>query len=79
MLALCDPNAPTYLTTDASGVGISAVLSQDQEGREVVVACASHTLQLAEQNYSTVEQEASACVWGAEKFEHFLWGHPFTL
>ncbi len=79
MLALYDPNAPTYLTMDASGVGISAVLSQDQNGREVAVACASHTLQSAERNYSTVEQEVLACVWGAEKVEHFLWGHPFTL
>ncbi len=67
-------NAPTFLSTDASGVGISAVLSQTQEGHEVVVTCASHTLQPAERNYSTVKQEALACVWGAEKFEHFMWG-----
>ncbi len=73
-LVLYDPNAPTFLTTDASGVGISAVLSLLQKGREVTVACASHTLQPAERNYSTVEQEALACVWGAEKFEQFLWG-----
>ncbi len=52
---------------DASGVGISAVLSQDQNGCEDVIACASHTLQSAELNYSTVEQEALACEWGAEK------------
>ncbi len=31
-LALYDPNAGTYLNTDASGVGISAVLSQNQNG-----------------------------------------------
>ncbi len=30
-LALYDPNAPTYLYTDASGVGISAVLSKEQQ------------------------------------------------
>ncbi len=50
-----------------------------QNGCEVVVACASHTLQPAECNYSTVEQEGLACVWGAEKFERFLWGRHFTL
>ncbi len=29
-LALYDPNAPTFLYTDDSGVGISVVLSQEQ-------------------------------------------------
>ncbi len=29
-LALYDPNAPTHLSTDTSGVGISAILSQEQ-------------------------------------------------
>ncbi len=58
------------------GVGISAILSQEQGGWEVTVACTSHTLQLAKQNYSTTEQEALACVWvgGADKFECYLWG-----
>ncbi len=78
-LALYDPNAPMFLTTDASEVGISAILSQLQKAKELMVACASHTLQPAECNYSTVEQEALACVWGAEKFERFPWGRHFTL
>ncbi len=64
VLALYDPNAPTFLYTDASGVGISAVLSQTQDGREVMVTCASHTLHPVERNYSMVEREALACVWG---------------
>ncbi len=62
VLALYDPNTPTFLSTDASGMGISAVLAQTQDGREVVVACASHTLQPAEQNYTMVKKEALACV-----------------
>ncbi len=61
------------------GVGISAVLSQIQDGSEWIIACALHTLQPAECNYSTLEQEGLACVWGTEKFEKFLWGRPFTL
>ncbi len=68
-----------FLTTNASGVGISAVLTQIQGGKEVLVACASHTLQPAERNYSTIEQEALACVWGAEKFKRYLWGQHFIL
>ncbi len=61
-LALYDPNAETFLNTDASGVGISAVLSQKQNGKEVSIACKSHTLQPAARNYSMLEQEAYAIV-----------------
>ncbi len=59
---------------DASGVGISAVLSQNQNGKEVVIMCKSHMLQLAARNYSMLDQEACAIVWGTEAFEKFLWG-----
>ncbi len=78
-LALYDPNAETFLNTDASGVGILAVLSQKQEGKEVVIACKSHTLQPAARNYSMLEQEAYAIVWWMESFEKFLWGRPFII
>ncbi len=78
-LALYDPNADTYLNTDASGVGISAVLSQNQNGKEVVIMCKSHTLQPAARNCSMLEQEAYAIVWGTEAFEKFLWGRPFMI
>ncbi len=61
-VALYDPSAETFLSTGASGVGISAVLSQIQDGTERIVGCASHTLQPAERNYSTLELEALACV-----------------
>ncbi len=63
-LALYDPNADTYLNTGK---------------KEVVIACKSHTLQPAARNYSTLEQEAYAIVWGTEAFEKFLWGRPFTI
>ncbi len=43
-VSLYDPNTPTFLSTDASEVGISAVLSQIQNGSESIIACASHTL-----------------------------------
>ncbi len=68
-LALYNPNAETHLNTDAFGVGISAVLSQKQNGTEVIVACQLHVLQ----------QEAYAIVWGTEAFEKFLWGWPFVI
>ncbi len=78
-LALYDANTATFLNTDALGVGILAVLSQKHNGKEVVITCRSYTLQPAACNYSMLEQEAYAIVWGMEAFEKFLWGHPFII
>uniref|UniRef100_A0A5S6QCG5 RNA-directed DNA polymerase n=1 Tax=Trichuris muris TaxID=70415 RepID=A0A5S6QCG5_TRIMR len=79
-LALFEPRLATVVTTDASGVGIGAVLSQIQEdGNERTIAFASRALSLTERKYSVVEKEALACVWAVEKWRHWLWGTKFTL
>ncbi|MCP3666896.1 MAG: DDE-type integrase/transposase/recombinase [Gammaproteobacteria bacterium] len=74
-----NPNLPTFLTTDASDVGLGAVLSQTMEGMDRPIAFASKTLSSAERNYSTPERETLACVWAAEHFDKFLFGRHFTL
>ncbi len=78
-LSIFDPNCLTILTTDASDVGLGAVLSQMQNDKEVSIAFASHTLSPAERNYATNHREALAAVWGCEHFEKFLLGRPFKL
>ena len=76
---LFDPAAPTTVTTDASDVGVGAVLSQRQGDKDVPIAFASATLNPTQRRYSASEREAWACVWALEKWEKYLLGRPFIL
>jgi transposase InsO family protein len=78
-LAIFDPNAETFVTVDASNVGLGAELAQIQHGKRVPIQFASHTLTSAEANYATNEKEALACLWACEHWEKFLLGRHFTL
>ena len=68
------------LETDASGIGLGAILSQEQEDGQVhPIAYASRTLDPAERNYGISELETLGLVWALRYFRAYLLGHPCTV
>ena len=74
-----DFKIPFVLQTDASGIGISGILSQYVRTEEHPVGYVSRQLNSAEQNYSPTEWECLAVVWSIAQFEVFLIDAPFTI
>jgi hypothetical protein len=74
-MAFPDSALPYDMHTDASDVGIGAVLVQ--QGRPI--AFASRTLTSAESNYSTTEKECLAIVWALGIFHPYVYGADLTI
>eukprot|EP00731_Ephydatia_muelleri_P009833 Em0005g419a len=80
ILAFPDYTLPFVLDTDASDLGIGAVLSQVSSlGQEQVVAYGSRLLSKAEQNYSVTRRELLAVVTFTRLFRPYLLGRRFTV
>ncbi|XP_063054507.1 uncharacterized protein LOC134448779 [Engraulis encrasicolus] len=83
ILAYADFSLPFILYTDASNAGLGAVLAQEQQGAERVIAYASRSLHPAEKNdanYSSFKLELLALKWAlSEKFKDYLWGAQVTV
>ena len=79
ILVYPDFSRPFILDTDASNDGIGAVLSQEYDGSECVVAYASRTLNKSERKYSVTRKELLAVVVFTQHFRTYLLGQPFKL
>uniref|UniRef100_A0A674CNJ5 Gypsy retrotransposon integrase-like protein 1 n=1 Tax=Salmo trutta TaxID=8032 RepID=A0A674CNJ5_SALTR len=79
VLVVPDFEREFVVQTDASEVGLGAVLSQEVEGVEHPILFLSRKLEPRETNYSVVEKEALAVKWALESLKYYLLGRHFTL
>ena len=79
-LAYPDMERPFILTTDASGVAISYILSQiGEDGVEHVISYAGRALRNAEVNYGITDKEGLAVIEGFNHFHTYLYGNKTTV
>ena len=75
-----DNRLPVILACDASPYGLGAVLSlRMPSGEEKPVGFESRTLSRAEKNYSYMDKEALAIIYGVKQFHQYLHGGQFEI
>jgi hypothetical protein len=79
MLHRPDPSKPFVLQTDASGVGMAAVLYQEAGTERRVISYSSARFNPTERRYHSNEQECLAVVWAIRRYRPYLEDNPFTL
>src|SRR2546429_2756514 len=79
VLSYSDFTKSFTIYTDASGIELDAVLSQEQEEKECVISYASRSLNNAEKNYIITDQECLAVVWAIKHFQHYLEMKSFEI
>ena len=80
VLAYPDPSKVYLLETDASKLGLGAVLSQKQSDRRYhPIAFGSRALHEAEVNYHSTKLEFLAMKWSIEHFQIYLLGCCFKV
>ena len=80
VLAYPDFEKPFSLHTDASSQGLGAVLYQNQNGKDRVIAYASRGLKNSETKYPAHKLEFLALKWAVtDRFKDLLYGHEFQV
>ena len=79
-----DFERPFHVATDASNVGIGAVLFQPSSDEEYItpnniVAICSKILSQAQRRYPAYKKELCAVVYALRKFHYYLWGRADTV
>ena len=80
ILRLPDVSQPFILQTDASHLGVGAVLLQeDTAGEKRPIAFANRKMLPRKSRHSTIERECLAITWAVKKFQEYLYGTEFSL
>ncbi|CAH2265776.1 jg7961 [Pararge aegeria aegeria] len=79
LLTIFQEGHPIELHTDASAMGLGAVLIQLRDGVRHVIGYFSMRTTSAESNYHSYELETLAIVRAIKHFRHFLYGRKFTI
>ena len=80
VLAYPNLKSEFILETDASCLGLGAILSQKQEGGCLhPVSYASRALSPAEKNYGITDLETLAVVWAIGHFRHYLYNQNVRI
>ena len=75
VLSFPDKNSQFIIYTDASDVGIGAVLTQKApSGVEKVIYYASRSFSATEKNWTTTEKECYAVLWALQYFHAYVYG-----
>ena len=78
-LAIPQIDKQFILQTDASQVGIGAVLAQEIDGELRPISFISRKLNKAECNYAVIEKECLAIKWAIDYFYSYLYGGKFVV
>ena len=77
ILKLPDFSKQFVLRTDASDLGIAALLMQEHDNEIFPVAFASK--KLLQRHYSTTERECFSIIWAVQKFDAYLMERCFVI
>ena len=73
VLKYFDQNLPTEVSVDASKAGLGAVLLQLHHDDWHPVAYTSHAMSKSKRNYSQIEKETLAVVYGSDRFNQYVY------
>lgn len=79
ILAHFNHHHPLCLKTDASIIGIAAILLQRQGEDWKIITCCSRNTSKAEKNYSITDLEGLAIVYAVTKLRNYILGKHFTI